>query len=298
MPRAKMALLPDRGVVRLAGADAEKFLNGSITADMNALQSQAAVHSALLTPQGKMLFEFFVTKAPNGGFLLETARDFADALVKRLKTFILRARVEAENVSDAYQVAAAWCGAPPADGQRIIYADPRLPKMGSRMLALVPPGFAADIGGVAGDAEWVATEAYHAHRIALGVPEGGKDYALGDTFPHEADLDLLNGISFTKGCFIGQEVVARMKHKGVVRKRVVPVEAEAPLRSGAPVMVGEAEIGRIGSVAGVRGLALIRLDRHAEARAKGQALLADGIEIRVRLSGLALKPPPTAAGSA
>jgi folate-binding protein YgfZ len=204
MPRAKMALLPDRGAVRVAGPDAEKFLNGSITADLNALQSQAAVHSALLTPQGKMLFEFFVTKAPDGGFLLETARDFADALVKRLKMFILRARVGAENVSDTYQVAAAWCGAPPADGNRIVYTDPRLPTMGSRMLALVPPGFAADIGGFEGDAEWVTTEAYHTHRIALGVPEGGKDYALGDTFPHEADLDLLNGISFTKGCFIGQ----------------------------------------------------------------------------------------------
>jgi hypothetical protein len=294
MPRAKMALLPDRGVVRVAGPDAAKFLNGSITADLSALQSQAAVHAALLTPQGKMLFEFFVMRAPDGGFLLETARDFADALVKRLKMFILRARVEAENVSDAYQVAAAWCGAPPADGKRIVYADPRLPKMGSRMLAPVPPGFA---GGVEGDAEWVAAEAYHSHRIALGVPEGGKDYAFGDTFPHEADLDLLNGISFTKGCYIGQEVVARMKHKGVVRKRVVPVEAAAPLRSGAPVMAGAAEIGRIGSVAGARGLALIRLDRHAEARAKGQALLADGIEMRVRLSELALKSPPTAAGS-
>jgi hypothetical protein len=297
MPRAKMALLPDRGVVRVAGPDAEKFLNGSITADLSALQSQAAVHSALLTPQGKMLFEFFVTGAPDGGFLLETARNLADALVKRLKMFILRARVEAENVSNAYQVAAAWCGAPPADGMRIVYADPRLPEMGSRMLAPVPSGFAADVGGVEGDAEWVATEAYHAHRIALGVPEGGKDYALGDTFPHEADLDLLNGISFTKGCFIGQEVVARMKHKGVVRKRVVPVEAAAPLRSGAPVMVGEAEIGRIGSVAGVRGLALIRLDRHAEARAKGQELLADGVAISVRWSTFEPAPAPTAAGN-
>ncbi|MBO0766518.1 MAG: folate-binding protein, partial [Hyphomicrobiaceae bacterium] len=88
MPRAKMALLPDRGVVSVAGPDAEKFLNGSITADLNALQSQAAVHSALLTPQGKVLFEFFVTAAPGGGFLLETARDWADALVKRLKMFI------------------------------------------------------------------------------------------------------------------------------------------------------------------------------------------------------------------
>jgi tRNA-modifying protein YgfZ len=286
MPLAKMALLPDRGVVRVAGPDAEKFLNGSITADLSALARQAAVHSALLTSQGKMLFEFFVTKAAmpghDGSFLLETGRDLADELVKRLKIFMLRSKVEAENVSAAYQVAAAWGGPLPASDKRIIYEDPRLPEMGARVLAPLPPGFAAAPGDVEGGAEWVTTEAYHAHRIALGVPEAGKDYPIGDTFPHEADLDVLNGVSFAKGCFIGQEVVARMRHKGTVRKRVVPVEAEAPLRSGAPIMVGEAEIGSIGSVAGARGLALVRLDRAAEASAKGQDLLADGIRLSLR----------------
>jgi folate-binding protein YgfZ len=276
MPLAKMALLPDRGVVRVAGPDAEKFLNGSITADLRALDTQAAVHSALLTPQGKMLFEFFVVKAPEGGFLLETGRDSADALVRRLRMFVLRAKVEAGNVSGAYEVAAAWGGEPPAGGGRVVYADPRLPAMGARLLAPAPPGHAK------GNAGWVDEAAYHAHRIALGVPEGGRDYAFGDTFPHEADLDLLNGVSFAKGCFIGQEVVARMKHKGVARKRVVPVEGDAPLTSGAPVLAGEAEIGRIGSVAGKHGLALVRLDRAAEARARGQPLLAGGIAIALR----------------
>jgi len=282
MPLAKMALLPDRGAVRLAGPDAERFLNGSITADLGALARQAAVHSALLTSQGKMLFEFFVTNAPGGGFLLETGRDLADDLVKRLRMFMLRSKVEAENVSAAYEVAAAWGGTLPASDKRIVYEDPRLAEMGARVLAPLPPGFAADPADVEGDAEWVATAAYHAHRIALGVPEAGKDYPIGDTFPHEAGLDALNGVSFAKGCFIGQEVVARMRHKGTVRKRVVPVEAEAPLRSGAPIMVGEAAIGSIGSVAGARGLALVRLDRAAEASAKGQDLLADGIRISLR----------------
>jgi folate-binding protein YgfZ len=282
MPLAKMARLPDRGVVRVAGPDAEKFLNGSITADLRTLARQAAVHSALLTSQGKMLFEFFVVKAPSGGFLLETGKDLADDLVKRLKMFMLRSKVEADNVSNLYEVAAAWGGPPPASDKRIVYEDPRLAEMGSRVLAPIPPGFAADPGDVEGDAEWVATETYHAHRIAHGVPEAGKDYPIGDTFPHEADLDALNGVSFAKGCFVGQEVVARMKHKGTVRKRVVPIEAEAPLRFGASIMVGEAEIGSVGSVAGTRGLALIRLDRAAEAAAKGQALLADGIRISLR----------------
>jgi hypothetical protein len=281
MPLAKMALLPDRGIVRVAGADAEKFLNGIVTADLSALATQAAVHAALLTPQGKMLFEFFVTKAPDGAFLMETARDMAEGLVKRLKMFMLRAKVEAENASSAYEAAATWDGDAAPKPKRIVYADPRLAAMGARVLAPVPPGFGA-ASGAEGNAEWVPTEAYHAHRIALGVPEAGRDFPLGDTFPHEADLDLLNGISFSKGCFVGQEVVSRMKHRGNVRKRVVPVEGGAPLRSGAPITADGSEIGRIGSVAGVRGLALIRLDRAAEASAKGQVILADGVAISLR----------------
>jgi len=307
MPLVKMALLPDRGVVRVAGPDAEKFLNGTITADLDQLAHQAAVHSALLTPQGKILFEFFVVKAPVAdGFLLETGRELAEGLVKRLRMYVLRSQVRAEDVSGAFEVAAAWGGTLPADDKLIVYADPRLAELGSRVLAPVPPGFAADAraipgGPAAADAEWVAAEAYHAHRIALAVPEAGMDFAMGDTFPHEADLDLLNGVSFTKGCFIGQEVVSRMKHRGTARKRVVPVKAEAPLRSGSAVMAGEAEIGRIGSVAGTLGMALIRLDRAAEASAKGQALLADGVAVTLRKADWADFEParaPAAAESA
>jgi tRNA-modifying protein YgfZ len=301
MPLAKMALLTDRGVVRVAGPDAEKFLNGTITADLCLLARQAAVHSALLTPQGKILFEFFVVGDPDdqGGFLLETGRDLAEGLVKRLRMYMLRAKVTLEDVSGLFEVAGAWDGVPPAGDKLIVYQDPRLPAMGFRVLVAVPPGFAPGLS--AEEAEWMTADDYHAHRIALGVPEAGKDFAIGDTFPHEADLDLLNGVSFEKGCFIGQEVVSRMRHRGKVRKRVVPVDAEAPLRSGAPVMVGDAEIGRIGSVAGSRGLALIRLDRVAEATAKDQTLLADGIAVALRKPDWAsfeLAPAPTAAGNA
>jgi folate-binding protein YgfZ len=198
-------------------------------------------------------------------------------------------------------VAAAWGGTPSPHDKWIVYADPRLPEMGLRVLAPVPPGFDAALGEATADAQWLAADAYHAHRIALGVPEAGKDFTIGETFPHEADLDLLHGVSFEKGCFIGQEVVSRMKHRGSVRKRVVPVEAAAPLRSGAAILVGEAEIGRIGSVAGAHGLALVRLDRAAEAGAKGQTLLADGIAVTLRKPDWAdfeLAPAPAAAGNA
>ena len=257
-----------------------------------------------------MLFEFFVTKARGSegdgsegedGFLMETGRELAAGLVKRLRMYMLRAKVTVEDVSGAFQVAAAWGGTPSAHDKWIVYPDPRLPEMGLRVLAPVPPGLDAALGNATADVEWLAAGAYHAHRIALGVPEAGKDFAIGETFPHEADLDLLHGVSFEKGCFIGQEVVARMKHRGSVRKRVVPVEAAAPLRSGAAILVGEAEIGRIGSVAGAHGLALVRLDRAAEASAKGQTLLADGIAVTLRRPDWAdfeLAPAPAAAGNA
>jgi folate-binding protein YgfZ len=131
-----------------------------------------------------------------------------------------------------------------------------------------------DLGAECGD--------WHSHRIALGVPEGGRDYRFGDAFPHEADLDLLNGVSFTKGCFVGQEVVSRMQHRAMVRKRVVPIAAQQPLQAGVPITAGTAVIGTVGSVAGCQGLAMLRLDRAAEARAKGDALLAAGIAISPR----------------
>jgi folate-binding protein YgfZ len=140
----------------------------------------------------------------------------------------------------------------------------------------------------AGDAVNASPEAYDAHRIGLGVPEGGRDFVFGDTFPHEALLDQLNGVSFDKGCYVGQEVVSRMQHRTTVRKRVVPVEADQELPQGPlPVLVGEAEIGRLGSVAGQRGLALLRLDRVAEAQRGGTLVTVNGLPLRVVLPSFA-----------
>jgi hypothetical protein len=161
----------------------------------------------------------------------------------------------------------------------VSFPDPRRPALGSRILAEVR--LAADIAAAASGLD-ASPEDYHARRIALGVPEGGKDYVLGDTFPHEADLDQLNGVSFSKGCFVGQEVVSRMQNRASVRKRVVPIEGEAPLAPGAEIKVGEAAIGTVGSVAGKLALALVRLDRAAEAEANGQVLTAAGVPIALR----------------
>jgi len=283
---AKIALLADRGVVRVAGEDAEKLLQGVITSDMELLSAQPAMHAALLSPQGKILFDFFVARAP-GGFLLETTADRCADLAKRLTMYKLRAKADIQDRSAEYRVLVAWGPASPGDGETgetAFFTDPRLGALGWRGLA--EPGracgMAAQIGGVE-----ASPQDYHAHRIALGVPEGGKDYAFGDTFPHEADLDQLNGVSFTKGCFVGQEVVSRMQNRASVRKRVVPAVGEAPLTPGAPIEAGAAVIGVIGSVSGTQSLALVRLDRAAEATAKGETLTAGGVAITLRKPGWA-----------
>ncbi len=237
---AGIAMLPDRGLVRVAGEDAEKLLQGVITNDMALLAGQPAIHAALLSPQGKILFEFFVGRE-GLGFLLETAASQAAALVKRLSLYRLRAKATIADVSSLFATAVSWgpLHAALPDERAISFADPRLAELGTRILLPVPIKAKANGGASAGP------DAYHAHRIALGVPEGGKDYAFGDAFPHEADLDQLHGVSFSKGCFIGQEVVSRMQNRGTSRKRVVPVTGEAPLTPGAEITAGAAAIGTI-----------------------------------------------------
>jgi tRNA-modifying protein YgfZ len=173
-----------------------------------------------------------------------------------------------------------WGGSPQSPGgteHPVSFSDPRLPELGLRVLA--EAGFATDIAAATN----ADAQDYHAHRISLGVPEGGKDYALGDTFPHEANWDLLNGVSFSKGCFVGQEVVSRMQNRGTARKRIVIVEGDRSLQSGCEVMAGQAIIGTIGSVAGNRALALVRLDRADEMQRKGEHITAAGAALMVRL---------------
>ena len=155
-----------------------------------------------------------------------------------------------------------------------------MPQLGYRELATLRSDWALG----AEDADSATQDDYHAHRIALGVPEGGKDYAFGDAFPHEALFDQLNGVSFEKGCYVGQEIVSRMQNRGTARKRIVPVVAERPLPAcGTAIIAGGVEIGRLGSVAGPRGLALLRLDRVAEFAEKDEALRADEVPLRVQL---------------
>jgi folate-binding protein YgfZ len=278
MDSGNIALLADRGLVRVAGADAGKLLQDLVTNDMGLLGSCPAIHAGLLSPQGKILFEFFIAKAGDA-FLLDTGCEQVANLVKRLTLYKLRAKVEIGDASGAYVVHVLW----PAAGSNIessadivAFPDPRAAELGMRIIATKEK--AATLALRLGLSITTA-DGWHAHRIALGVPEAGKDYRLADTFPHEANFDQLNGVSFTKGCFVGQEVVSRMQHRSGGRKRVVAVRADAPLTAGAEVKSGMATIGVVGSVAGERGLALVRLDRAIEGEAKGEPLTAGGVAV-------------------
>jgi folate-binding protein YgfZ len=255
------AFLDDRGLLRIAGEDARSFLQGLVTCDMDKISPQAAGFGALLTPQGKILFDFLIIEDADG-FLLDVDASLASALIKRLSMYKLRARV---TITEELHlgVLALWDGAV-SDG--VEYDDPRHAGLGRR--ALLPRD----------DAHKAATatrDDYEAHRIICSVPRGGVDFAYGDVFPHDADMDLIHGVDFKKGCYVGQEVVSRMAHRGAARKRIVPVRLRGPAPApGTEIRAGAIAIGVMGSAARERGLAMIRTDRAEEAIAAGEKLVA------------------------
>ncbi|MBX9824438.1 MAG: folate-binding protein [Xanthobacteraceae bacterium] len=278
----KAAFLPDRGVVKVAGNDARAFLNGLLTADVTKVTPEQARFGALLTPQGKIVVDGIVAEAPSGdggGFFLDVPRALAFEFVQKLNFYKLRSKVICEDLSEVLGVMACWDGAGDTD-YGLVYADPRLPALGFRIM--LPPHLAKETAADLG-ADLLEAQAYEAHRIALGVPRGGLDFVYGDAFPHETDMDQLSGVDFDKGCYVGQEVVSRMQHRGSARTRIVPVATEAFLPdAGLPVMAGDKQVGITGSTAGTRGLAMLRLDRVADAKAAGLPLIAGGVPIEVR----------------
>ncbi len=277
----KAALLPDRGVVKVTGEDARTFLGNLVTTDVAQLAPGLGRFGALLTPQGKIVVDFLITEAPpghGGGFLLDVPRALAKTLADKLSFYKLRAKVTVENLSEGLGVVAAW-GGEPAMKPELCFADPRDPALGWRILA--PQELAEKVAVLLG-AEAVDSEAYEAHRIAHGVPRGGLDFIYGDAFPHETNMDRLHGVDFDKGCYIGQEVVSRMQHRGTARTRIVRVLLDdySP-EPGAAILAGDKPVGTMGSTAGRQGIALIRTDRVSDALDHGIQLTAGGLGIRV-----------------
>lgn len=292
----KAAFLTDRGVVKVSGETASDFLNGLITTDAARLEPGEGRFGALLTPQGKITVDFLITEAPSGhggGFLIDCPKPLAQALTDKLRFYRLRAKVEIENLSDSLGVLAAWDGEA-ALKPDLTFTDPRGPGLGLRIL--VPAELAQKASGLIG-AEMVDSSAYEAHRIALGVPKGGLDFTYGDAFPHETNMDRLAGVDFDKGCYVGQEVVSRMQHRGTARTRTVRLLLDGPApEPGSTVLAGDKSIGTMGSAADGHALALIRIDRASEALEAGLPLTAGGLSIRItEPDELRLQPKQTVA---
>jgi folate-binding protein YgfZ len=267
----KAAMLEDRGVISVTGADAASFLQGLLTNDVERLAPSEARYAALLTPQGKILFDMIAVRVPGEepSYLIECLNTQAADLAKRLGFYKLRAKVAVADVSADRAVAAFWGDEPAKVTEGVLYADPRDARLGWR--AILPRPLAAAIGSEH------ASE-YEGLRIAVGAPKGGLDFAYADAFPHDANFDLLHGVDFGKGCYVGQEVVSRMKHRGTARKRVARVKLAGPAPApGTPVMDGELAVGALGSSSGREALALLRLDRAEEALAAGRTLSAGGV---------------------
>ncbi|MFZ4607939.1 MAG: YgfZ/GcvT domain-containing protein [Caulobacter sp.] len=253
------ALLRDRALVAVSGPDWRSFLQGQLTQDVDTLAAGELRFGALLSPQGRLLFDLFILGREDGCWL-EVAADRREALIARLSIYRLRAKVEI--VAQAGHVVALWHT---GRGEPGFAPDPRLPALGHRGHGDVePPGVRADAA------------AFTAHRLALGVPDTA-DYGDDKTYPIEANFDLLNGIDFKKGCFVGQETTSRMKRRGAIKSRMLPISFKGePPAFGAEVLNGELRAGQVLSGIPGRAMALLRLDRIEDA-----ALTVDGRPVTV-----------------
>jgi tRNA-modifying protein YgfZ len=273
-----VANLPNRSLIRVSGAEAEHFLHNLVTADIEGLRAGELFPGALLTPQGKILFDFLVSL--NGdGFVLDCRSDIAVEFAKRLRFYRLRAKVGIE-VQEQALAAVSWETDSSAGGLRDARFGREEPVFRS---------YGAEAGGE--EKEYVRL------RIENGVTEGGSDFAFGEMFPHDVNLDQTGGVSFAKGCYVGQEVVSRMQHRGTARRRVLIASGASALLYGAEVFAGGRPIGALGSALERMALALVRIDKVKDAMGAGVEIMAGGVPIRLSLSPRATFGWPAATGA-
>lgn len=286
MPELKKISLTDRGVIAVSGPETRSFLQGIVTNNVEKVDPTRVLYSALLTPQGKFLFDFFMADDGEGGLLLDVKKERLEELAKRLKFYKLRAKAEISDASDRFAVTALigdgagacarlheGAGNARRDGDTVLAVDPRLAAMGVR--AIHPGGstpFAEAAEGTLRD--------YEHHRMALAVPDGGTDVLVDKSFILESNFEELNAVDFEKGCYVGQELTARTKFRGTIRRRLFGITADADLPpAGTPITVGEAEIGEVRSGMGNHGIALIRIDRLDEAGGDKAEVMAGGVRV-------------------
>jgi folate-binding protein YgfZ len=252
--------LADRALITVTGPEAEHFLQNLITTDLTALNAREARPSALLTPQGKILFDFLISRRADG-FAIECRADAAADLVKRLTIYKLRAKVEISQPEERV-VAVSWGDDSGASSSDSTLSDTRFPDPVLRHYEDLP-------NEDAGLSDWTAL------RAANGIAESGSDFELSDVFPHDVLYDQNGGVGLKKGCFVGQEVVSRMQHRGTARRRVMIARADEALpQAGTQITVKGRAIGTLGAGAGGTAIAIVRIDRVKDALDAGEDILA------------------------
>jgi folate-binding protein YgfZ len=280
--------LEDRGFLAVAGPDARAFLQGVVTNDVNKAQPGQAIYAAMLTPQGRYLHDFFIVEL-DGVLFLDVAKSRLDDLRARLLKYRLRAKVEVDDVSTLFRTI-ALLGDGPHDSQALhgfegrggpfaggfCYVDPRYAGIGAR--AMLPTSGAEALSNAGFEAN--DRMAYETLRLLFGIPEGLVDLVQEKTLPMEANFDLLNGIDWAKGCYVGQELTARMHYRALLKKRLLPVEIEGDVPAiGAPVTYDGQDAGEMRTGMGDQGIALLRLEVVLEAVKAEKPLLAGDSQI-------------------
>ncbi len=266
--------LTDRALVRLTGSECEGLLQRLITTNLDNLSLNQAGYGALLAPQGKILMDFLVIRQVDG-FLFDLDKSQQEAFAKKMTLYRLRSDVQIDCLDDAVAVSFE-------EGEGAI-ADPRSTDLGWRHYGGSP------------DASAEGNEELNRRFVKAGVPRAGLDFAFGDAFPHDVNFDDLQAIDFAKGCYVGQEVVSRMKHRGTARKRLVQISTSQSLPvTGTAIMIGNKSIGSLGAVAGSQGLAILRLDHVASALKDQTPIWAGDIEVSVQLPSYATFQMPDA----
>jgi tRNA-modifying protein YgfZ len=282
-------VLPERGLVALRGQDARGLLQGVISSDVERVTPTSTSYGALLTPQGKYLFDFVILQIGDA-LLLDTERARIDDLLRRLLMYRLRAKADIEDRSADFEVAALLgddvaarfdlpeqVGAAHALNDGVVMIDPRLAELGGR--AVLPRSHSAALFENLGLAS-LPSAAYEQARLTLGVPDGSRDLVVDRSTLLESGFEELHGVDFKKGCFVGQELTARMKYRGLVRKRLMPVVFEGPPPApGTPIRLAGKDAGEMRSSVDGHGLALLRLEQVARAAKDGVPLLADATEV-------------------
>ena len=285
--KAFFELIPTRSVIAIDGEDRAAFMQGLITNDTARIDNDHAVYAALLTPQGKFAFDLMLV-GQSDRYLIDAEAGRRADLLKRLKMFKLRSKVSLDDLEAEFAVICFFGGdalarlnlAPTPGSARaldngVVFTDPRLAELGAR--AFLPRATALQVAAELGFAE-AAAGTFDRYRYALGVPENSVDLMPEKAIPLECGFDELNGIDWQKGCYMGQELTARTKYRGLVRKRLLPIQFHgASLPAGTPLLIDGKEVGEIRAAQGDRGFALLRLEHLDAILAKG--IDADGTHV-------------------